>query len=69
MASWPGISEGLVGRSQAPGNNARGSGDKISEIRGKVGAVASQAKDEAVRAAEEEAIEVATKNGVIKAKR
>jgi hypothetical protein len=51
------------------GNNARGSGDKISEITGKVGAVASQAKDEAVRAAEEEAIEAATKNGVIKAKK
>ena len=31
--------------------------------------VASQAKDEAVRAAEEEAIEAATKNGAIKAKR
>jgi len=57
------------GRSQATGNNARGSGDKISEITGKVGAVASQAKDEAVRAAEEEAIEAATKNGAIKAKK
>ena len=57
------------GRSQATGNNARGSGDKISEITGKVGAVASQAKDEAVRAAEEEAIEAATQNGAIKAKR
>jgi hypothetical protein len=31
--------------------------------------VASQAKDEAVRVAEEEAIEAATKNGAIKAKR
>ena len=29
-------------------------GDKISETAGKVGAVATQAKDEAVRAAEEE---------------
>ena len=57
------------GGSQATGNNARGSGDKIPEITGKVGAVATQAKDEAVRAAEEEAIEAATKNGAIKAKR
>jgi hypothetical protein len=29
-------------------------GDKISEIAGKVGAVATQAKEEAVRAADEE---------------
>jgi hypothetical protein len=48
------VAKTTMDEAQRQGITPEVAGDKISEIVGKVGAVASQAKEEAVRAAEEE---------------